>query len=251
MIDRLFAKLYILSAKYVAVSLGSGCKMEFPYMQIAYSVLAIVYALAIVFVTKSTFGIMRKRGTEEMVAVYYNRKIVHMAAGGVVALSVPFLFNSWIYPLIIGLVLTLFTALPRLKGKSMDFMQTKENWNDTKFTLMWGLSIAILWILFNDPFLAVIPTLFMAFGDAVTGVVRNALYKKRTKSPVGNIFMLIVCVIIGYFFASVAAKPIPLWGVLAAVVASIVERFEIGPIDDNVLITVSAMIVLIIGSAIT
>lgn len=219
-------------------------------MQIFFSVLLMLYALVIVFVTKLTYGLMKKRGFEEMVAVYYNRKIVHMAAGGVVALLVPFLFDSWIYPFVIGLVLTLFTALPRLKGKSMDFMQTKENWNDTKFTLMWGLSIAILWILFNDPFLAVIPTLFMAFGDAVTGVVRNALYKRRSKKPVGNVFMLIVCVLIGYYFASLAINPIPLWGILAAVVASFVERYEIGPIDDNFLITISAMIILIVGNMI-
>lgn len=174
-----------------------------------------------------------------------------MAAGGVVALTVPFIFDSWIYPLAIGIVLTVITALPRVKGKSMDFMQTKENWNDSKFTLMWGLSIAILWILFNDPFLAVIPALFMAFGDAVTGVVRNALYKKRTKSPIGNIFMLIVCIIIGYYFASIAVNPIPLWGILAAIAASIIERFEIGPIDDNVLITVTAMLILIVGNIIS
>jgi phytol kinase len=90
----------------------------------------------------------------------------------------------------------------------------------------------------------------MAFGDAVTGVVRNILYKKRTKSPIGNVFMLIVCIFIGYYFASVAIKPIPLWGVLAAIVATIVERYEIGPIDDNILITVSAMIVLIVGNMI-
>jgi hypothetical protein len=37
----------------------------------------------------------------------YNRKIVHMLAGGVVALSVPFLFDSWVYPLAIGLALTI------------------------------------------------------------------------------------------------------------------------------------------------
>jgi hypothetical protein len=58
----------------------------------------------------------------------------------------------------------------------MEFMQTSENWNDAKFTFMWGTSIAVLWILLQDPFLAVIPALFMAFVDAVTGVVRNALY---------------------------------------------------------------------------
>lgn len=91
--------------------------------------------------------------------------------------------------------------------------------------------------------MAVIPTLFMAFGDTVTGVVRNALYKKKTKSPVGNVFMLVVCILIGYYFASVAINPIPLCGVLAAIVASIVEQFEIRPIDDKILITVSAMIV--------
>ena len=76
------------------------------YLQIIFSIIAVVYAIAIVFVTKSTYGIMRKRGVEEMVAVYYNRKIVHMAADGVVELSVTFLFNSWVYPLAIGLVLT-------------------------------------------------------------------------------------------------------------------------------------------------
>jgi phytol kinase len=217
------------------------------YLQIIFSALAVAYVVAVVFATKSAYTLMKNRGFDESVAVYYNRKIVHMTTGGVISLLVPFLFDSWIYPLATGLALTLITALPRLKGKSMDFMQTKENWNDSKFILMWSLSIAVLWILFNDPFLAVIPALFMAFGDAVTGIVRNALYKKRSKKPIGNIFMLIVCVVIGYYFASIAAKPIPLWGVLAAVAASIVERFEIGPIDDNILITVTAMILLIVG----
>ena len=142
-----------------------------------------------------------------------------MAAGGVVAILVPFLFNLWVYPLVIGCALTLITALPRLKGKTMDFMQSKENWNDSKFTLMWGISIAVMWLLFNNPFLAIIPALFMSFGDAVTGVVRNAVYKKRTKSPVGNIFMLMVCLLIGYILANTGSHPIPMWGLLAAIVA--------------------------------
>jgi phytol kinase len=54
----------------------------------------------------------------------------------------------------------------------------------------------------------------------------------------------------GYYFANMAVNPIPLWGVLAAIVASIVERYEIGPIDDNVLITVTTMIILIVGTMI-
>lgn len=87
----------------------------------------------------------------------------------------------------------------------------------------------------------------MAFGDGITWVVRNALYRKRTKSPVGNVFMLEVCLLIGYTFASMAVHPIVLWALFAAMVASIVERFEIGPIDDNVPITLASMIILIIG----
>ena len=220
------------------------------YLQIIFSALAVIYVMAIVFVTRSLYRLMRKRGFDESVAVYYNRKIVHMATGGVIALLVPLLFDSWICPLATGLALTLITTLPRLRGQSMNFMQTKENWNDSKFALMWGLSIAILWILFNDPFLAIIPALFMSFGDAVTGLVRNAFYKKRLKKPIGNVFMLIVCLVIGYYFASIAVNPIPLWGIFAAIAASIVERFEIGPIDDNILITVTSMIILIVGSLI-
>lgn len=63
-------------------------------MQIIFSVILMLYAMVIVFVTKSTYGIMKKRGFEEMVAMYYNRKIVHMVVDGVVALLVPFLFDS-------------------------------------------------------------------------------------------------------------------------------------------------------------
>ena len=221
------------------------------YLQIIFSAIAVAYVVAIVYVTRFAYRIMKKRGFDEAVAVYYNRKMVHMATGGVIALLVPFLFDSWIYPLATGLVLTLITTLPRLRGQSIDFMQTKENWNDSKFALMWGLSIAVLWIIFNDPFLAIIPALFMAFGDAVTGFVRNALYKKRSKKPIGNVFMLIICLVIGYYFAGIAVNPIPLWGVFAAIAASMVERFEIGPIDDNILITVTAMIILIVGSLIS
>jgi len=49
----------------------------------------------------------------------------------------------------------------------------------------------------------------MAFGDGVTGVARNALFKRRTKSAVGNVFMVIVSVPLGYFLASMATPFIP------------------------------------------
>jgi phytol kinase len=214
--------------------------------QILLSALAVAYAIIIVFATKQTFKMMKKRGVDDAAAVYYNRKIVKTVAGGIIALLIPYLFDSWIYPLGICITLTFFTAVPQDRGKRRHYMQTKENWNDTKFNLMCGASIAVLWELTNSPLIAIIPTLFMAFGDSVTGFVRNALYKKRTKNPVGNIFMLMVCIPIGYYFTSIAMVP-PLWGVVAAIIASIVERFEFGAVDDNVLITLSVTLILIAG----
>ena len=62
--------------------------------------------------------------------------------------------------------------------------------------------------------------------------------------------MAIVCLPMGYYLGSLAEPALPIWGVIAAIVATFVERYEFGPIDDNVLITVSATIVLLIGNEI-
>jgi len=210
-----------------------------------------VYAAAITIITKKTYEIMINRGIEKYVAVYYNRKIIHMAAGGVVVLLVPLVFTNPFYPLIIGAALTLFTIIPHKTGNIRYWFQTDQNWNDVNFCFMWAVIVFILWIIIGDPWIAVIPPAFMAFGDGITGVVRNALFKKRTKHYAGNLFMLIVCLALGYFLGAQASTPIPVWGVLSAFVATFVERYEFGPIDDNVLITVFASIVLYIGFYLT
>ena len=129
----------------------------------------------------------------------------------------------------------------------MFWFQTDQNQNDVKFTLMWWVSITLIWMLVGDPWLAIIPSLFMAFGDGITGVVRNLVIRERSKSPVGNVFMFIVSAPMGWFVADLGDPSIPVWGLIAAAVATFVERYEFGPIDDNILITVFATIVLLIG----
>ena len=57
----------------------------------------------------------------------------------------------------------------------------------------------MIWALVGDPWLAIIPSLFMAFGDGITGVVRNLVVKKRSKSPIGNVFMFIVSAPLGWY----------------------------------------------------
>jgi len=211
------------------------------------SFVLIVYALLIAYFTKRTFDWMISNNIKKNDAIYYNRKLVHIFAGGIIALIVPF-FSSPYFPLFSGLTLTIFTFISHKRGKTLYWFQTDNDLNDVSFCFMWGVIVFVLWIIIGDPWIAIIPLTFMAFGDGITGIVRNAILKKRTKHPIGNIFMLAMCAPIGYALAYLSDIPeITIWGVIAAIVASIVERYEIGPIDDNILITVSSSIVLYLG----
>ncbi len=208
-----------------------------PVRESGIALLFLIYVIAILFVTKILYGIMRRRGLEHNVAVYYNRKFIHVFAGGVVALFVPFVFSSPTIPLILALVLSLLVYLPHKTGKILEWFQVKDNMFEVNFTLMWGIGLFLLWILFDDPFLAIIPPVFMAMGDAVTGVIRNLMFKRRTKHWIGNIFMAMVTVPLGYIYGGIP-------GAVAGVVAAFIERYEFPPIDDNVLITLSSILVL-------
>lgn len=215
--------------------------------QIFYAAGMGVYVMVILFATKIPYDMMIKRGVEHIRAVYYNRKIVHMLAGGVGSFCVPILFTDFWYPLFCGILMNIFTYGAHATGTRMFWFQTEQNQNDVKFTLMWWSSITLIWVLVDDPWLAIIPSLFMAFGDGVTGVVRNLVIKERSKSPIGNVFMFIVSAPLGWIVAGMGNPSIPVWGLISASVASYVERYEFGPIDDNILITVFSTAVLLIG----
>jgi dolichol kinase len=212
-----------------------------------WALLLSLYVLGVLFITLLPYRWMVARGMEPIRAVYYNRKIVHMAAGGVGSLAVPLVFTSPWLPLVAGLLLTALTWAAHLSGWRFYWFQTQENQNDVKFALMWALSVSTLWWLLDDPWLAILPALYMAFGDGVTGIARNALIRRRSKSPVGNVFMLLLCVPLGYAVGLHAQPAIPLWGMVSAVVATVVERYEFGPIDDNILITVASSLILVLG----
>jgi hypothetical protein len=210
-----------------------------------------VYVFSVIFLTKKLYEYMIKKRIKKTVAVYYNRKIIHIFAGGIIVLTVPFVFISPIFPLLSGLVLTLIMLLAHRTGKVFYWFQNEDDLNDVSFCLMWAIAIFILWIVFDNPWIAVIPPAFIAFGDGITGIVRNLAFKERKKHPIGNIYMAGVCIPIGYFFGSLSGiEGLALWGVIAALVASLFERYEFGPIDDNVLITFSAIVILYIGGMI-
>jgi hypothetical protein len=210
-----------------------------------------LYGLLIIWFTKRIFDYFLKKGLKKSIIVYYNRKIIHILAGGIIVLAVPIVFSNPIYPLFSGVVLTIIMFISHKTGHIFYWFQTDDNINDVSFCFMWAVAIFILWTIFNDPWVAIIPPAFIAFGDGITGMIRNIAFEERRKHPVGNIYMAGVCIPIGYYFANLSSiNNLAIWGVIAALVASVFERYEFGPIDDNILITVSSTIVLYLGSII-
>lgn len=207
------------------------------------SLFLVTYTILVLFMTKYVYLYGRKKGLNRDDALYYNRKFVHIFAGGIVALFVPF-YQSPFFPLIAGLLLASITFLSHEKGNRLYWFQNKKDFNDVTFCIMWGFSIFILWVLFDNPWLAILPALFMAFGDGVTGIIRNSFFGERSKHYIGNVFMGLTCIPIGFVIGSIGGLAYA--GLFAAIVSSIIEHYEFGPIDDNILITISSSIVLII-----
>jgi dolichol kinase len=206
-------------------------------LEILYAAVLSIWVYFVAFhLTKWLYNILKNKGLKDNVIVYFNRKIIHVLAGGLVALLVPLIFTSYIIPLILGLLFALITYIPHKTGKLLYWFQDPNNYYEVNFCIMWAIIIAIGWILFNNPWIAVVPVLFMAFGDAATGFVRNLIYKRRTKSWIGNIAMGIVSVPIGAI--------IGIAGIIAALISSVIEHFEFKYIDDNITIPLVSFIVI-------
>lgn len=200
------------------------------------------------FISRKLFEYMLSRGIKKKDALYYNRKFMHIFAGGVVVLLVPFVFDSALYPLLAGLVLAVITFVSHKKGNKMYWFQSEGDFNDVNFCLMWGLSIFILWELTGSAFVAILPSTFMALGDGITGIVRNLAFRERSKHPIGNIYMAALCIPFAYYLGKASGiELMVVWAIFAAFVASIVERLEIWHVDDNVFITLSSSVVLLFG----
>ena len=86
-----------------------------------------------------------KRGCEHMVAVYYNRKIAHMLAGGLPILLSPIVFDNPIWVLIGGVIGSIILTSAHLLDRRLWWMQTDQNMNDATFAFMLGVSVYFLW----------------------------------------------------------------------------------------------------------
>ncbi|MEM2303021.1 MAG: dolichol kinase [Candidatus Bathyarchaeia archaeon] len=228
--------------------------------EILYASILFAWVLTVVLViSKKSYEMVKRKAESKLgidekahyVGVYFARKIIHILAGGLVALLIPMfnIFKTPIIPSTLGLVLALLCYIPHKTGKLMYWFQDPSNIYEVNFSLMWALMIGIGWVLAGGSFwLPAIPLLFMSWGDGVTGIVRNFLFKKRTKHWSGNLAMFLICAPIGYFLSSNISSPIS--GLVAASIASLIEHFEkIGEyvIDDNITVPLSSFIVLFVA----
>lgn len=170
----------------------------------------------------------------EGVGVYFARKVIHMAAGGVVALLVPLVFREPWVPFIMGLLLAAYVYIPHRTGRLMHWFQDPSNISEVYYCISWGVAVLVAWP-FNV-WLAVFPLFLMSFGDGITGIIRGIRQRRRVKSWDGTIGFMAVSVPVGAaLFGGV--------GALTAFIAALVEKQ--GLLDDNISVPLVSLAILL------
>ena len=174
---------------------------------------------------------------------YISRKLGHL--GGCVGfLLCPLLFSSfwWAFILTTGFTaLLLYARMFRpTTFRGVGGSGRLEALAEIHFPATGIVLIGILWGIFNEPWLAIVPLLFMGGGDAITGLIRSKVYGREVKGNWGSLGMLITCLILAYFIY-------PYWvGAAGAITAVIAERFTKTRtyVDDNLTIPLASALVM-------
>jgi len=204
--------------------------------EVAYTAVLLLWIIFVVlYISKKCYEAVAGRYGHR-VGVYFSRKVIHALTGGLVALMIPYLFKTPLFPFAAAMLLAVLTYLPHRRGKLMYWFQVEENMYEVDFCIVWGAVVAVSWLIDRTFWLGVLPLVFMSFGDGVTGLVRNFVYRRRTKAWIGNLAMAALCVPVGFLARGVA-------GALAGLVASVIEHYEF--VDDNVSVPLSALGVLL------
>ncbi|GAI60942.1 unnamed protein product, partial [marine sediment metagenome] len=156
-----------------------------------------------------------------------------------------FLFSSAWWPLIIAVGFVLLLGGARLVKpqafRGVGGTGRQHALAEVYFPIAGVISLSVGWAWFGNPWLAVVPILFMAWGDMLTGIVRSRVYGREVKGNLGSVAMIVVCLIVAYFFK-------PYWiGAIGAVVATLAERFtplSKGVWDDNWTIVLASLTIM-------
>ena len=167
---------------------------------------------------------------------YISRKVGHLG-GAVAFLLCPLLFSSYEWPLILTTVFTFLLLYARLRVpwmfRGVGGSGRPDALAEIHFPATGILLIGVVWGTLDMPWVAIVPLVFMGAGDAVTGLIRSAVYKREVKGNWGSVGMLVTCALVAVCFIE------PMWiGLVGAVVATLAEKFTVTSrfVDDNLTI---------------
>ncbi len=160
-------------------------------------------------------------GTKKLKNPWVNRKIIHLSVTPAILMYL-YVFKEPYAFFIYSIMITLFLLIHHLKSSVMEWFQLKGNLGEVYFAASFAILSIIFWDLRE---VAAAIMLFMAVGDAITGLVRSRVCRERCKHWIGSLAMLITSSIIGFVLIGAL-------GVLLAVLATISEKQWF--IDDNI-----------------
>ena len=174
---------------------------------------------------------------------YISRKLGHLG-GAVAFLLCPLLFSSFWWPLILTTGFTILLLYARgfrpHTFRGVGGAGRPDAIAEVHFPATGIVLIGVCWGIMHEPWLAIVPLLFMGAGDAVTGLIRNRVYGREIKGNWGSLGMLATCLILAYFIHPYFV------GVAGAGAAVIAERFTKTSkyVDDNLTIPLFSALVM-------
>lgn len=191
------------------------------------TVLLLLWNLFVIhFVSKWAYRFAQKY--ENIPGAYIGRKVIHSLGAGVTAITIPFFFVGY-YEFVILSAFALSAYLFFWRHyKLLYWFQVRKNMYEVHFGIAYGF-VLIIGIFLQNLMVALIPLLFMSFGDSATGLVRAITQNKQVKSWDGSLAMFLICSIIGWFFLGI-------YGIIIAAIATMIER--IPGIDDNITVPI-------------
>lgn len=172
---------------------------------------------------------------------YSSRKVAHFGAAVPIVLFPVVFIDIWFPLALTGAFFLLLVATHNLDA--FPGCARKGRWSEILFPLSMLISLAALWPV--SPWASIVPSLFLAGGDGITGVVRKLVYDAEVKGNWGSVACLAVCLPIGFLVE-------PWWiGVLAACAFTVAERYcgdakgSWLRIDDNIAAPIASLAVMV------
>lgn len=181
---------------------------------------------------------------------WFSRKIGHFAGGGGY-LIFPFVFSQPWWPIILSTSFTVLLLVARMLRprtfRGVGGSARLHAMAEINFPIAGTVSLIVLWAWLDEPLFAILPPCFLGFGDAVTGVLRSAMYDRETKGNVGSVAMLATCLVLAYLAS-------PYWiGAAGAAVATVAEKVTPARtwVDDNLTLTLASVVVIALCLGVT